>query len=84
MKISIQQEREAFVEAIVRDGRYPSADAVIDEGLRLLEERERKLQDLGATIDASIARGGSNTDEDVGRYLEERRRERRKERAVNG
>jgi len=65
MDVSIPPKWSSFVESAVKDGRFASPDAVVDEGLRLLEERERKLKDLGATIDASLARGGSNTDEDV-------------------
>ena len=40
------------------------------EGLRLVEERETKLQALRETLDASIARGGAHSDEAVGQRIE--------------
>ena len=40
------------------------------EGLRLVEEREAKLQALRDTLNSSIAAGGRFTDEDVTAALE--------------
>ena len=61
---------EAFIDAAVKNGRYASASEVVREGLRLVEEREAKLQSLRDTLNASIAAGGSRTDEEVGAALE--------------
>jgi antitoxin ParD1/3/4 len=71
MNVSIGDRWTAFVEDIVKSGRYASASEVVREGLRLVEEREAKLQSLRDTINASIAEGGSFTDEEVEVYLAE-------------
>lgn len=70
MNVSIGDRWEAFIDAAVKNGRYASASEVVREGLRLVEEREAKLQSLRDTLNASIAAGGSRTDEEVGSALE--------------
>ncbi len=65
MNVSIGERWENFVEQAVKAGRYGSANDVVREGLRLIEEREAKLLALRATLDASIAAGGGVTDQDL-------------------
>ena len=65
MNVSIGDRWEGFVAQIVKKGRYGSASEVVREGLRLVEEREAKLQALHETINASIAEGGAYSDEDI-------------------
>lgn len=65
MNVSIGDRWTAFVDAVVKTGRYGSASEVVREGLRLVEEREAKLQKLRETLDRSVAEGGSETDEEV-------------------
>lgn len=65
MNISIGARWEAYVEELLKTGRYASASEIMREGLRMVEERERKLDDLRATIQASLARGGSKTGDEV-------------------
>ena len=65
MNVSLGERWESFVDEIVRRGRYGSASEVVREGLRLVEEREVKLQALRETLSASIAEGGSFSDTDV-------------------
>lgn len=65
MDISVGERWESFVKAMVEAGRYDSADAVIDAGLRLVEERESKLNALRETISQAIERGGARTSEQV-------------------
>jgi antitoxin ParD1/3/4 len=72
MNVSLGERWEGFVAGIVEEGRYASASEVVREGLRLVEEREAKLQSLRDTLNASIARGGRFDDADVGTVLEER------------
>ena len=49
---------EPFVAALVEKGRYNSKSEVLREGVRLIQERERRL----AALDASIARGLADAD----------------------
>lgn len=65
MNVSIGNRWEGFVESIVKSGRYGSASEVVREGLRLVEEREAKLQALRQTIEASVAEGGAGTDDEL-------------------
>jgi antitoxin ParD1/3/4 len=44
---------ELFVAELVENGRYNSKSEVLREGVRLVQERERRL----TALDASIARG---------------------------
>lgn len=70
MNVSIGERWEGFVESAVKSGRYGSASEVVREGLRLVEEREARLQALRETLNASIARGGRITDDELGASLE--------------
>ena len=71
MNVSIGERWEVFVDSALRAGRYGSASEIVREGLRLVEEREAKLQALRKTIEASIARGGSHDDDAVGQHVED-------------
>jgi len=75
MNVSIGDRWENFVDTIVKEGRYSSASEVVREGLRLVEEREAKLNALRETLAASIARGGENTEADVDAALEKQMKE---------
>ena len=58
MNVSLGERWEKFVETTVQQGRYSSASEVVREGLRLVEEREAKLQALRDQLNVSIAAGG--------------------------
>ena len=66
MNVSVGPRWESFIAGLVKQGRYASATEVMREGLRLVEERERGFAALKAKVNGSIARGGENSDEDVG------------------
>ena len=82
MNVSIGERWESFVERAVKEGRYGSASELVREGLRLVEEREVKLQALRATLDASIAQGGVVTDEELDAALTARGAELRRDRGL--
>ncbi|MDE1993440.1 MAG: type II toxin-antitoxin system ParD family antitoxin [Rhizobiaceae bacterium] len=70
MNVSIGERWEKFIEKTVRDGRYGSASEVVREGLRLVEEREAKLNTLRREIAEAIAQGGDISDEELGAALD--------------
>ena len=70
MNVSLGERWEGFVADIVEQGRYGSASEVVREGLRQVEEREAKLVALRETLDTSIKRGGSLSDDDITKALE--------------
>jgi antitoxin ParD1/3/4 len=50
---NLGQRLEDYVSELVKTGRYGSRSEVLREGIRLIEEREKRL----AALDAAIARG---------------------------
>ncbi|MFN7948160.1 MAG: type II toxin-antitoxin system ParD family antitoxin [Blastocatellia bacterium] len=53
MSITLTPEQEAVINQKLQSGRYTSATDVIDEGLRLLEEKDQerqKLEELRAEV----------------------------------
>jgi antitoxin ParD1/3/4 len=65
MNVSIGEHWEKFLEKILSEGRYGSASEVVQEGLRLVEEREAKLRALRDEINAAIEGGGDNSADDI-------------------
>jgi antitoxin ParD1/3/4 len=57
---------EAFIRSLVLSGRYSSASEVLEDGLRLLERRERaleaRLDGLGSEVEDGRASGLSDQD----------------------
>lgn len=73
MNVSVGSRWEEFIEAIVKEGRYGSASEVVREGLRLVEEREAKLQELKDSIAEALADPRRYTSEEVREHLRQRR-----------
>lgn len=69
MNVSVGPLWERYVESAIAEGRYASASDIVRDGLRLVEERDEKQRSLRETIQASIARGGSHSVEEVRRHL---------------
>ncbi|MDX2237726.1 MAG: type II toxin-antitoxin system ParD family antitoxin [Hyphomonadaceae bacterium] len=61
-----------FVAAQVAEGRYATASDVVQEGLRLLQERERKIDDLRIALLEGEA-SGSQRDFDFDDFIARRR-----------
>jgi antitoxin ParD1/3/4 len=51
--VNLGDQLEAFVANAIRNGRYGSRSEVLREGVRLVQERERRL----AALDAALAQG---------------------------
>ena len=74
MTISLGDDANAIIDAAVASGQFASPEAVVDAGLRLLAERERKLDWLRKKIRKSIdsiEQNGGLTDEEVGNSLDQ-------------
>lgn len=54
MTITLTPEMKAIVEQKIQSGQYASADEVVLEGLRLLDEHVNRLQELRAEIAVGI------------------------------
>ena len=54
MAVTIPEELQQFVEHAIASGKYRSWDEVVSEALRLLREREEKLDRLRSDIQLGI------------------------------
>jgi antitoxin ParD1/3/4 len=72
MNVSVGERWEVFLDEAVKSGRYGSVSEVVREGLRLVEEREAKLQALRTTLNASIAKGGAVSELQLDRAISAR------------
>jgi len=68
--ISLGNYFESFVKSRIDEGRYKNASEVIRAGLRLLEERENKVQALRNAIQEGID-SGVNENFDADEFLKE-------------
>jgi antitoxin ParD1/3/4 len=50
MYIKIKPELEKFIQAQLESGRFASADDVLDEAFKLLQEREQRIEELRQKI----------------------------------
>ncbi|KAB0682683.1 type II toxin-antitoxin system ParD family antitoxin [Aureimonas leprariae] len=71
MDVSVGKSWDGMVDTLVRSGRYASPAEVVEEGLRLVKEREKQLDWLRARLQDALEKGGSHTDEEVEAYLDD-------------
>ena len=50
MNVHISERWEPYIRSAVQSGRFATPDAVIDEAMRLLNERERETNDRAAPV----------------------------------
>lgn len=67
--VVLDDEMVEFINSLVAAGRFAAPEAVIEAGLRLLEEREKEraaaISELRFAYQASLDRGGETAAEDV-------------------
>ena len=59
MNVSLTPELEQYIRTKVDSGRYLSASEVVREALRLLEQKEKRLQELRVEIQKGFDSGHS-------------------------
>ena len=82
--VDLGRQLEKFVSSLVSSGRYNSKSEVLREGLRLLEEREKRVEALNAAIArgrADIEAGRSKPAEEIFDRLEAKYRAMAKKRS---
>jgi antitoxin ParD1/3/4 len=57
MTIHLSKDRERFVRSLVQGGRYASEGEVIEEALRLLEQRDAKRAEDQRRVEALLIEG---------------------------
>ena len=62
LNVSIADDLTRFVESKVESGEYASADAVVEDALRLLEESQKTDEEKLAWLRAAIAEGDASGD----------------------
>jgi antitoxin ParD1/3/4 len=75
MNISLKPEDEQFIQSQIETGKYANAQEVISAAFKLLEERERRLEELRQKIvvgTEQIARGQVTDGEIVFARLQEK------------
>jgi antitoxin ParD1/3/4 len=62
--VNLGEQLEAFITDAVKNGRYGSRSEVLREGVRLVQEREKRLEKIKAAVARGIA------DADAGRVTD--------------
>jgi antitoxin ParD1/3/4 len=75
MNISLTPDLEGFIEDKVKSGRYTTASEVVQEALRLLEERERMKAQQLEELERRLAKATEQLDRGEGIPIEDVREE---------
>ena len=81
MDLKLRPETVKRIEERMRDGRYPSADDVVEAGLTLLEERDLHRVRTSIAEGLGQARRGELIDGDEALAARRRRREEQRQKA---
>lgn len=54
MSVTLNADTEEIIRRLVADGRYPDADALVQDALQLLESRQQQINELRAKIQVGI------------------------------
>lgn len=65
MDVKVGEEERAIIAEAMETGRYASEEDVVGAGLRLIAQRERALEELKASLQGALERGGSHSSEEV-------------------
>ena len=57
MVIHLSERGQRLIDSLVQGGRYDSGDQVVDEALRLLEERDRQVARARQRVEALLIEG---------------------------
>ncbi len=69
MSYSVGEHFEQFIRTQVGAGRYNNASELVREGLRLVEEKELKLNALREHLKHAVKKGGAYSDDDLATLL---------------
>lgn len=69
MSISLDKRWQIFVKEQVEQGRYKTEAEVVEDGLRLIAEREAKLAELRQSLEEALADPRRYTPEEVKTHL---------------
>ena len=69
MSISLEKRWQIFVKEQVEQGRYKTEAEVVEDGLRLIAEREAKLAELRQSLEEALADPRRYTPEEVKAHL---------------
>ena len=69
MSISLDKRWQIFVKEQVEQGRYKTEAEVVEDGLRLIAEREAKLAELRQSLEEALADPRRYTPEEVKAHL---------------
>jgi antitoxin ParD1/3/4 len=54
MSVTLDPQIEARIRTLIETGRYPDANTVVNDALRVLESRDRQIDELRAKIQIGI------------------------------
>jgi antitoxin ParD1/3/4 len=69
--VNLGEKLEATVDKLVSEGRYGSRSEVLRAGVRLIQERESRLESFEAALAAGLADGEEGRERDADEFFDE-------------